>query len=45
MKIAYLTLQGRGRTDALIAAVVERLSAEGLRLAGTVRRTTTASTA
>ncbi|MFN4192073.1 MAG: DUF2478 domain-containing protein, partial [Tabrizicola sp.] len=37
MKLAYVTLQGRGRTDALIAAAAERLQAEGLRLAGTVQ--------
>lgn len=37
MKIAYVTLQGRGRTDELIAAVAERLTANGLRLAGTVQ--------
>lgn len=37
MKIAYVTLQGRGRTDELIASVAERLAAEGLRLAGTVQ--------
>lgn len=37
MKLAYVTLQGRGRTDALIAATAERLQAEGLRLAGTVQ--------
>lgn len=37
MKIAYVTLQGRGRTDELIAAVAERLTAKGLRLAGTVQ--------
>lgn len=37
MKIAYVTLQGRGRTDELIASVAERLTAKGLRLAGTVQ--------
>lgn len=37
MKIAYVTLQGRGRTDELIAAVAERLIERGLRLAGTVQ--------
>jgi len=37
MKIAYVTLQGRGRTDELIAAVADRLTAKGLRLAGTVQ--------
>ena len=37
MKIAYVTLQGRGRTDELITSVAERLTAKGLRLAGTVQ--------
>lgn len=37
MKLAYVTLQGRGRTDALIAAVAALLAAEGVRLAGTVQ--------
>jgi len=37
MKIAYVTLQGRGRTDELIASVAERLAAKVLRLAGTVQ--------
>jgi nucleoside-triphosphatase THEP1 len=37
MKIAYVTLQGRGRTDELITSVAERLIAKGLRLAGTVQ--------
>lgn len=37
MKIAYVTLQGRGRTDELICAVADRLAAKGLRLAGTVQ--------
>jgi len=37
MKLAYVTLQGRGRTDALIAAVARQLAAEGVRLAGTVQ--------
>ena len=37
MRIAYVSLQGRGRTDQLIAEVAERLTAEGLRLAGTVQ--------
>lgn len=37
MKIAYVTLQGRGRTDELIASAAERLTAKGLRLAGTVQ--------
>lgn len=37
MKLAYVTLQGRGRTDALIADVAARLAADGVRLAGTVQ--------
>jgi hypothetical protein len=37
MKLAYVTLQGRGRTDALIAEVATLLEADGLRLAGTVQ--------
>ncbi len=37
MRLGYVTLQGRGRTDALIAAVADRLLADGLRLAGTVQ--------
>jgi nucleoside-triphosphatase THEP1 len=37
MKLAYVTLQGRGRTDALIAEVAARLEADGVRLAGTVQ--------
>lgn len=37
MKLAYVTLQGRGRTDALIAEVATLLEAAGLRLAGTVQ--------
>lgn len=37
MRIAYISLQGRGRTDALIAEVAERLAANGVRLAGTVQ--------
>jgi nucleoside-triphosphatase THEP1 len=37
MRIAYVSLQGRGRTDALVAEVAERLAARGLRLAGTVQ--------
>lgn len=37
MKLAYVTLQGRGRTDALIAEVASLLAADGLRLAGTVQ--------
>ena len=37
MRIAYVSLQGRGRTDQLIAEVADRLAAKGLRLAGTVQ--------
>jgi len=37
VRLAYVTLQGRGRTDALIAAVVEQLQLYGLRLSGTVQ--------
>ena len=37
MPIAYVTLPGRGATDALIAAAVARLRPTGLRLCGTVQ--------
>ncbi|NHB77005.1 DUF2478 domain-containing protein [Rhodobacter calidifons] len=37
MKLAYVTLQGRGRTDALIAETAAILAADGVRLAGTVQ--------
>ncbi len=37
MRLAYVSLQGRGRTDQLIAEVANRLAAAGLRLAGTVQ--------
>ncbi len=37
MKLAYVTLQGRGRTDALIAKVAALLTADGIQLAGTVQ--------
>jgi len=37
MQIAYVTLQGRGRTDELIAEVAAQLQGRGLRLAGTVQ--------
>ncbi|MDQ7774734.1 MAG: DUF2478 domain-containing protein [Paracoccus aminovorans] len=37
MKLAYVTLSGRGAIDALLAEVVEALEARGLRLAGTVQ--------
>jgi nucleoside-triphosphatase THEP1 len=37
MKLAYVTLLGRGRTDALIAEVATLLEAAEVRLAGTVQ--------
>ncbi len=37
MKLAYITVPGRGMTDNLIAEVVEEFAVGGLRLAGTVR--------
>lgn len=37
MRIAYVSLQGRGATDACIAAVVAGLQGVGARLAGTVQ--------
>ena len=37
MPIAYVTLPGRGATDALIAETVARLRVTGLRLSGTVQ--------
>ena len=37
MKLAYVTVQGRGRTDDFLAEVVRSFEDEGLRLAGTVR--------
>ena len=37
MKLTYVSLQGRGRTDAFIALVADRLQSEGVRLAGTVQ--------
>jgi hypothetical protein len=37
MKLAYVTLQGRGRTDALIAEVASLLIADGVRLTGTMQ--------
>ncbi|MDO8326991.1 MAG: DUF2478 domain-containing protein [Cypionkella sp.] len=37
MKLAYVTLQCRGRTDELIASVADQLTRDGLRLAGTVQ--------
>lgn len=40
MNLAYVTLQGRGRTDALIAEVAALLEADGLRLAGCVQSNT-----
>lgn len=40
MQIGYLTLTGRGETDACLAAAVQRLEARGLRLCGTVQTNT-----
>jgi len=37
MKLGYVTLQGRGRIDLLLAEVVERLEAHGVAMAGTVQ--------
>jgi hypothetical protein len=37
MDLAYVTLQGRGRIDALIAEGATNLTAEGVRLVGTVQ--------
>lgn len=37
MQIGFLSLTGRGETDACLAAAVSRLEASGLRLAGTVQ--------
>ncbi|MBA3908656.1 MAG: 3-dehydroquinate dehydratase [Rhodobacter sp.] len=37
MRIGYVSLQGRGATDACIAAVVAELRSAGARLAGTVQ--------
>lgn len=37
MNLAYVTQQGRGRIDALIAEVALRLAQDGVRLAGTVQ--------
>lgn len=37
MKLAYVTLSGRGAIDALLSEVVDVLEAQGLRLAGTVQ--------
>jgi len=37
MRIAYVSLPGRGETDACLAAAVALLAAQGLRLAGTVQ--------
>lgn len=37
MRIAYVSLQGRGPTDQLIAEVADRLTVMGLRLAGAVQ--------
>lgn len=37
MQLGYVTLQGRGLTDLLIADVVQQLQAHGVALAGTVQ--------
>ncbi|SIN76505.1 DUF2478 domain-containing protein [Vannielia litorea] len=37
MTLAYITLKGRGRTDAFIAKAAHALMRDGLRLCGTVR--------
>ena len=37
MKLGYVTVQGKGRIDLLLAEVVERLEARGMALAGTVQ--------
>lgn len=37
MRLAYVTVQGRGRVDDLLAEAVGFFEADGLRLAGTVR--------
>ncbi len=37
MKLAYVSVQGRGRIDLLLAEVVDRLEARGVALAGTVQ--------
>ena len=44
MKLAYVILQGHGRTDALIAEVAGLLATDGERLAGTVCRTSSGQT-
>lgn len=40
MNLAYVTTQARGATDRLLAAVADRLGAEGVRLAGVVQTNT-----
>jgi len=37
VKLGYVTVQGRGRIDLLLAGVVERLETHGVALAGTVQ--------
>jgi len=37
MKLGYVTTQGRGRIDLLLAEVVERLESHGIAMAGTVQ--------
>lgn len=43
MTVGYISLPGRGRTDALLAEVVKELELTGLRLAGTVQTNPTRS--
>ncbi|HTN61958.1 MAG TPA: DUF2478 domain-containing protein, partial [Devosia sp.] len=40
MKLGYVTMQGRGQIDLLLAEVVERLEGHGVALAGTVQTNT-----
>src|SRR5690606_5296829 len=37
MKLGYVSVQGKGRIDLLLADVVERLEAHGVAMAGTVQ--------
>ena len=43
MVVGYVSLPGRGRTDALLADVVAELEVAGLRLAGTIQTNPTRS--
>lgn len=40
MQLGYVTCEGKGQTDQLLAQITERLEAAGLRLAGTVQSNT-----